>query len=81
MRTTISIDDQLFLAAKQLAADSNKSFANIVEDALRTIFTLKKNQTTKTVSLITTGNDGLIHGVNLDDNAALNELMESNSCT
>lgn len=78
MRTTISIDDQLFLAAKQLATDSNKSFANIIEDALRTIFALKKNQITKTISLVTTGNGGLIHGVNLDDNASLNELMESN---
>ena len=42
MRTTITIDDQLFLEAKQLATDSHKIFANVVEDALQQSFALKR---------------------------------------
>ena len=38
MRTTIDIDDQLLLYAKQKAAENNESLKNILEDALREFF-------------------------------------------
>ena len=77
MRTTITIDDQIFLEAKQLAADSHKTFANVVEDALRSSLARKKSRNKKLISLVTAGEGGLVHGVDLDNSASLNELMES----
>lgn len=35
MRTTIDIDDQLFLYAKQKALENHSSLKNVIEDALR----------------------------------------------
>ena len=80
MRTTITIDDQIFLEAKQLAADSHKTFANVVEDALRSSLVKKKAKNKNTVSLVTAGEGGLVHGVDLDNSASLNEIMESSKC-
>ena len=77
MRTTINIDDQLFLEAKQLAAASHISFARVIEEALRSSLIKKKaNNNKNTISLITAGEGGLVHGVDLDNSASLNELME-----
>ena len=42
MRTSINIDDQIYLEAKKLAAESKKSLASIIEDALRSVLTKKK---------------------------------------
>ena len=78
MRTTITIDDQVFLATKQLAADSHKTFAKVVEDSLRRSLVQNKAKNKKIISLITAGEGGLVHGVDLDDSASLNELMDSN---
>ena len=77
MRTTITIDDQLFLEAKQLAADSHKTFANVVEDALQQSFIMKRSKNKKIVSLMSAGEGGLVHGVDLDNSASLCDLMES----
>lgn len=71
MRTTITIDDQIFLEAKQLAAESHKSFANVVEDALRQSFALKSSKNKKMISLLSAGEGGLVHGVDLDNSASL----------
>lgn len=76
MRTTINIDDQLFLEAKQLAAASHISFASVIEEALRSSLIMKKAKNNSAISLITAGKGGLIHGVDLDNSASLNELME-----
>ena len=76
MRTTINIDDQLFLEAKQLAMASHISFASVIEEALRSSLIMKKAKNNNTISLITAGKGGLIHGVDIDNSASLNELME-----
>ena len=78
MRTTITIDDQVFLEAKQLAAESHKTIANIVEEALRQSFVSKKRKNKDSVSLVSAGEGGLVHCVDLDNSASLNDLMESN---
>ena len=41
MRTSISIDDQIYLEAKKLAVESKKTLANVIEDALRTALAKK----------------------------------------
>ena len=75
MRTSINIDDQLYFEAKKLATESKKSFANVIEDALRRI--LVKQDVKKTpVSLVTMQGKGLKHGVDLDNSQSLNDIMD-----
>lgn len=75
MRTSISIDDQIYLEAKKLAAESKKTLANVIEDALRTALA-KKNIKKTPVSLITINGKGLKHGIDLDNSQSLNDIMD-----
>ena len=76
MRTTISIDDQLFYAAKKLAVESHKTFASVIEDALRNTLALKNVGQKNTISLVTMKGNGLKHGVDLNNNRSLSDLMD-----
>ena len=77
MRTTITIDDQVFLEAKQFATDSRKTLANVIEDALRQSFAIKKSKHKNKISSVSVAEGGLVHGVDLDNSASLCEIMES----
>jgi hypothetical protein len=78
MRTTIRIDDQLLKKAKQMAARSGKSLTAIIEDALRESLARQELPSQREpVHLITFKGKGLLPGVDLDDSAALLDLMES----
>jgi hypothetical protein len=78
MRTTIRIDDQLLKKAKQLAARSGKSLTAIIEDALRESLARQElSNRREPVRLVTFKGKGLFPGVDLDDSAALEDLMES----
>jgi hypothetical protein len=75
MRTTINLDDALLAEAKQVAARTGRSLAAVVEDALRE--SLRRRQTARqAVELPTFGEGGVQPGVDLDDSAALLDLME-----
>ena len=77
MRTTIRIDDRLLKEVKKVAFSSNSTLSNVVENALREM--LSRRQKTKEkpkIKLITFKGRGLRHGVDLDDTAALLEVME-----
>ena len=76
MRTTITIDDQLFIQAKQFALESHQSFASVVEDALRHSITMKGAKNKNPISLVTDGEGGLVHGVDLNDGQSLRDIME-----
>ena len=79
MRTSIEIDDNLFNEVKKFSLDSKKSLGLIIEDALR-VMMLKKdsddNFKSKTI-LITCGKKGLHHGVDLDNNQSLLDIMDN----
>ncbi len=78
MRITIRIDDELLKQAKQLAASSGKSFTAIIEDALRESLSRQKlSGSRQPVHLVTFIGNGLLPGVDLDDSAALLDLIES----
>ena len=64
--------------AKKFALDSKKSFGKIVEDALRIMIIKNSNKQVlqKKVSLITSGGGGLNHGIDLDDNQSLLDIMD-----
>ena len=78
MRTTIRIDDQLLKETKQLAAKTGKTLTAVIEDALReTLARQEEGQLRVPVKLPVVEGNGLQAGVDLDDSAALLELMES----
>jgi hypothetical protein len=76
MRTTINIDDALLAQAKQVAARSGRSLAAVVEDALRESLARRDRHVRQPVELPVFGDGGLQPGVDLDDSAALLDLME-----
>lgn len=78
MRTTIRIDEQLLEEAKREAIRQKKSLTAIIEDALRASLARQRNAGQRMpVKLVTFGGNGLLPGVDLDDSAALLDLMES----
>ena len=80
MRTTINIDKDLLKEAKLRAARKGITLTAVVEEALRESFTRQHEfQRREPVRLVTFGGKGLLPGVDLDDSAALLDLMESSS--
>jgi hypothetical protein len=77
MRTTLRLDDDVLARAKKLAIDTNRTLTQVVEDALQMALTQKSSASqTKPLKLHTCGGKGLQPGVELNDNAALTELMD-----
>ena len=77
MRTTIRLDDDLLIEAKQLAARSDRTLTSVIEDALREMLARQRKTEERTpVRLTTVSGGGLQPGVDLDDSAALLSLME-----
>jgi hypothetical protein len=76
MRTTINIDDALLAEAKQVAARTGRSLTAVVEDALRESLHRRRHTTRRVVELPTFGEGGVQPGVDLDDSAALLDLMD-----
>ncbi len=79
MRTTIRLDDRLLRDAKQYAARSGHTLTSIIEDALRQFLERTHDRAVrKPFRLVTFRGDpaGLRPGVDLDDSAALLDVME-----
>ena len=77
MRTTIRIDDHLLNETKKRALEHNTSISAIIETALKNMFNQYNKYTPQgPVHLPTFNGNGLKHGVDLDDSAALLEIME-----
>lgn len=78
MRTTVRLDDRLLAAAKQLAAETGRTLTAVLEDALRETLARRSDRAQRRpVRLKTVKGDGIRPGVDLDDTAALLDLMES----
>ncbi len=78
MRTTIKIEDGLLAEAKAQAARSGRTLAAVVEDALRSSLARRSPpQPRSAASLPTFAGGPTRSGVDLDDGAALLDLMES----
>ena len=77
MRTTINVDDALLREAKTAALQSGRTLSEFFEDALReTLSRRKESRNGRRVKLPTFEGRGLQPGVDLDDSAALLDLME-----
>jgi hypothetical protein len=77
MRTTVRLDPNLLAEAKRVAASSGRTLSSVIEDALRESLSRRRTpRKTSNRKLPTFRGKGLLPGVNLDDSAALLELME-----
>ena len=76
MRTTIHLPDDLLAQAKRTALESGTTLTGVIEEALRERLARREAPAAGPVELTTFGGSGLQPGVDLDDSAALLELME-----
>jgi len=79
MRTTIRLDDHLLAQAKSAALETNRTLTAVIEDALRQSLARRQQPAPRRrVKLpVWKGKGrGLQPGVDLDDSAALLDLME-----
>lgn len=77
MRTTIDIPDDLLAKAKRIAAESKRPLRAVIEDALREALSRRRSASSRApVRLPTFHGGGLQPGVDLDDAAALLDVME-----
>lgn len=82
MRTTLNLDDDLLTEAKRLAATRGTTLTAVMEDALRIVVRrAEESDRRQPVALPTFGEPGagFMPGVDLDDTAALLELMEGDA--
>jgi hypothetical protein len=77
MRTTLHLDDHLLRQAKKLAAETGRTFTAVVEDALRAALARRRRGKESEPFVLPTLQLGPpLPGVDLDNSAALLELME-----
>ena len=77
MRTTIRINDQLLADAKKMAAERGTTLTAVIEDTLREALARRRQpRARKRFRLPTSGRGGLQPNVDLNDSAALLDLME-----
>lgn len=76
VRTTITIDEQLYRDAKALAAQSSQTVSQVIEDALRTALQATELPSVDLGALPTFGRGGLRSGVDLSDRSATRDLMD-----
>jgi plasmid stability protein len=78
MRTTIRLDDTLLRQAKAAAAATGRSLNDLIVDAIRAALA-PRQRPSRVFELPTSGGYGLQPGVDLDDSAALLDLMDGRS--
>ena len=79
MRTTILLDDALYRDTKAAAAASGRTVTSLIEDALRERLARRAPPGKRRRHMrlpVYRGKKGLRPGVDLDDSAALLEVME-----
>jgi hypothetical protein len=76
MRTTLNLDDDLMRRAKAAALRSGCTLTSLVEDALREALSRHSRPAGEAHRIKPYAGRGLAPGVDLDDSAALLDLME-----
>lgn len=78
MRTTVRLDSQLLADAKKLAAATGRTLTAVIEEALRTAVAPRRQPRQRDrVRLTVVDGHGVQPGVDLDDSAALLDVMDS----
>lgn len=77
MRTTVILDDDLLRQVKQYAAEEDMTFTAVIHQALRELLARRSRVVEQErAPLPSFSGQGLQPGVDLDDTAALLELMD-----
>lgn len=77
MRTTINLPDRLYRELKRFAAEQGKTMTDVIQDAIsETLLRNSQLPPKKSVVLPTFKGEGLLPGVDLDDNKALRDLID-----
>ena len=82
MRTTLEINDELYRQAKETAMRTGRALRDVVEDALRLAFQESESgRRTRMTLPESKAAPGVRPGVDLDNSAALLDLMEGPDAT
>jgi hypothetical protein len=77
MRTTIRMDDELLKAAKAAAAASDQSLTAFIEESVRRQLAMRHDAASASPpSIPVFAGDGLLPGVDVNDSAALLDLID-----
>jgi Arc/MetJ family transcription regulator len=77
MRTTFLIDDALYRDVKSVAATDGRTVTSVVEEALRALLRERgEGHARGTYAVEAHGHGGLLPGVDLNNSAALLDLMD-----
>lgn len=79
MRTTIRIDDELYREVKIRAAQSERTVAAVLEDAVRTGLHVPEQRDRERYRVRATGSGGLRPGVSLTSNAAVADDLDEDT--
>lgn len=75
MRTTIRIDDEVYRRVKRIAAQSDRTFGQVIEDAVQVAFRPSSREV-PIAELPVYGGSGLMPGVDLTSNRSVAEAMD-----
>jgi hypothetical protein len=78
VRTTIDIQDDLLSQLKTVAAETNRSLKELVEDAIRAALALRRQGPghIETSRLVTFRGNGVQSGLNLDSSSEVLDAMD-----
>ena len=76
MRTTIRLDGELLRQAKRRAIETGRTLNAVIEDALRAALQPRRGARSPRVELPVSGAGGTLPGVDLDDTAALYDILD-----
>ena len=78
MRTTVRLDPALLAEAKKLAAATRRTLTAVLEDALREAVSRRRRRAKSSPPKLTiVDGRGVRPGIDLDDSAALLDVMDS----
>jgi hypothetical protein len=75
----VSISDRLLTEAKRVAASTGRTLSGVVEDALQESFARRERPERQPFHMPTFAGQGVLAGVDLDDSAGLQELMDQSA--
>jgi hypothetical protein len=76
MRTTVSISDELLLAAKRLARERGQTLGDVIDAALRRELVVPQQRGERPVVPVFYGGSGPRPGIDLTSNRALYEALD-----
>jgi len=78
MRTTIDIQDDLLIELKRVAAETNRTLRDLIEDAIRAALVLRRSEpaTAGSRPIVTFRGRGVQRGVNLNSMSELLDVMD-----